>query len=275
MRKSTLTLACLVVIALLASCKKDVQPTITLIQTEGYLTEGAQVYANDDVLVGFVLTGEKLTSIEATVTQNGNLISSYPQSIGEQDTYTSTFHLTIDVTGTVTITGKVTDAAGHTASLSIDVICNEKPNAKYIGHYEGTALLNGTLSLESNGQNMFEDELTDHPLSVVLDLEEGATMNEVTGTCRINDEERPVTGIVNPYGVTFEVIDDEITLNIPYNGITLSPTIKITYAVTGTLEDNELKLIGYCNGGGAINIFIISGDLAINADITGSLTKTE
>ncbi len=275
MRKSTLTLACLVVIALLASCKKDVQPTITLIQTEGYLTEGAQVYANDDVLVGFVLTGEKLTSIEATVTQNGNLISSYPQSIGEQDTYTSTFHLTIDVTGTVTITGTVTDAAGHTASLSIDVVCNEKPNAKFVGHYEGKALLNGSIALISNGQNMFENQLSDHAVNVVLDLQPGNTMYEVVGTCSIDDQVQNVTGTVSGNTVTFEAIDDVFSMDVPYNGMTFSPEINLTYNITGTLEGNELILSGDCKGSGEINLFLISGDLELDTTVGGSLTKTE
>jgi len=275
MRKSTLTLACLVIIALLASCKKNVQPTITLIQTEGYLTEGAQVYAHDDVLVGFVLTGEKLTSIEATVTQNGNLISSYPQSIGEQNTYTSSFHFTIDVTGTVTITGKVTDAAGRTASLSFDVVCNEKPNAKFVGHYEGDALLNGSIALISNGQSMFENQLSDEAMSVVLDLQPGNTMYEVVGTCSVNDQVENVTGTVSGNTVTFAAIDDVFSMDIPYNGMTFSPEINLTYNIIGTLEGNELILNGDCRGSGEINLFLISGDLKLETTVGGSLTKTE
>lgn len=268
-------MACLVVIALLASCKKSVQPTITLIQAEGYLTENAQVYADDDVLIGFVATGEKLTHIETTITQDGNIIGSYPEEIGEKDTYTSSCHLTIEVTGTVTITGTVTDAKGQTASTSFNIICNEKPNAKFVGHYEGNALLNGSIALVSNGQNMFENQLTDEPLSVVLDLRAGNTIYEVVGTCSINDQVENVTGTVSDNTVTFEAIDDVFSMDIPYNGMVLSPEINITYDIVGTLEGNELKLNGNCQGEGEINLFIIAGDLKLDTTIGGSLTKTE
>ena len=274
MKKTTLFLACCIGLMLFASCKKDpIAPTITLMQGEGYLTENAQVYANEDLMVGFVATGEKLVEIETKVTKNGVLLSRSVESLDELPTYSGSSHISISEAGTVTITGTVTDAAGQTASVSINVFCEEKPNAKFVGRYEGNALSSGTMHANINGMEPIEQEFTDREMPVVLELEAGADMNEVVGTCTFEDRTIDCRGTVDGNVVTFEAINDVITFNYDFNGFNVSPQLNVTYNIKGTLNDNQLMLDGNCTGNGNINLFIYNGTVDMEASVGGSLTK--
>ena len=274
MKKTTLFLACCIGLMLFASCKKDpIAPTITLMQGEGYLTENAQVYANEDLVVGFVATGEKLVEIETKVTKNGVLLSRSVESLDELPTYSGSSHISISEAGTVTITGTVTDAAGQTASVSINVFCEEKPNAKFVGRYEGNALSSGTMHANINGMEPIEQEFTDREMPVVLELEAGADMNEVVGTCTFEDRTIDCRGTVDGNVVTFEAINDVITFNYDFNGFNVSPQLNVTYNIKGTLNDNQLMLDGNCTGNGNINLFIYNGTVDMEASVGGSLTK--
>ena len=274
MRKSTLFLACCIGLMLLASCKKDpVAPTISILQAEGYLTENAQVYANEDVMVGFVATGEKLVKLETKITKDGAVVSSNIESIDEQPSYTSSFPVTLNVTGTMTITGTVTDAAGQTASVSINVICNEKPNAKFVGHYEGNALGTGSYQAEITGMDPLQEEFTDREVSVILDIEAGDDMNEVLATCIIDDRTMTTTGYVEGDKVTFEAINDVVTFAYDLGFMTIYPEVNLTYMIVGTLVEGELNLDGTCTGNGEINAFFYNGTLTIDAIVGGSLNK--
>ena len=274
MKKTTLFLACCIGLMLFASCKKDpIAPTITLMQGEGYLTENAQVYANEDLVVGFVATGEKLVEIETKVTKNGVLLSRSVESLDELPTYSGSSHISISEAGTVTITGTVTDAVGQTASVSINVFCEEKPNAKFVGRYEGNALSSGTMHANINGMEPIEQEFTDREMPVVLELEAGADMNEVVGTCTFEDRTIDCRGTVDSNVVTFEAINDVITFNYDFNGFNVSPQLNVTYNIKGTLNDNQLMLDGNCTGNGNINLFIYNGTVDMEASVGGSLTK--
>ena len=274
MRKSTLFLACCIGLMLLASCKKDpVAPTISILQAEGYLTENAQVYANEDVMVGFVATGEKLVKLETKITKDGAVVSNNIESIDEQPSYTSSFPITLNVTGTMTITGTVTDAAGQTASVSINVICNEKPNAKFVGHYEGNALGTGSYQAEITGMDPLQEEFTDREVPVILDIEAGDNMNEVVATCIIDDRTMTTTGHVEGDKVTFEAINDVVTFAYDLGFMTIYPEVNLTYMIVGTLVEGELNLDGTCTGNGEINAFFYNGTLTIDAIVGGSLNK--
>ena len=133
MKKSTLFLACCIGLMLFASCKKDpVAPTISVITDTGYVTENAQIFSGDNIKVGFNATGEKLTKIEITLTQNGTVINSSQATIENLTSYSYTAAFTVEATGTVTVTGTVTDANGLTASKNFNINYNEKPNAKFL-----------------------------------------------------------------------------------------------------------------------------------------------
>ena len=60
MKKSSLFLACCIGLMLFASCKKDVQPTISVVTGPEYVSPNATVYSGNPLLVGFDVTGENL-----------------------------------------------------------------------------------------------------------------------------------------------------------------------------------------------------------------------
>ena len=274
MKKSTLFLACCIGLMLFASCKKDpVAPTISIITDAGYVTENAQIYSGDIIKVGFNATGEKLTKIEITLTQNGTVINSSQATIENQTSFSHTAAFTVEATGTVTVTGTVTDANGLTASKNYDIHFNEKPNAKFIGHYEGDALFTGIMKAEMTGLDPVEQEVTDRAVPVILELRDGETMTEVIGNCKINDQDMELKGTVEDNKVTFEAVNTTVSDNYEMNGLNIPLEMNVTYAVAGTLENKTLTLNGTCNGEGEIHLLIYNGTTSIDGTIGGSLEK--
>ena len=274
MKKSTLFLACCIGLMLFASCKKDpVAPTISIITDAGYVTENAQFFSGDNIKVGFNATGEKLTKIEITLTQNGTVINSSQATIENQTSFSHTAAFTVEATGTVTVTGTVTDANGLTASKNFDINFNEKPNAKFIGHYEGDALFTGIMKAEVTGLDPVEQEVTDRAVPVILELRDGETMTEVIGNCKINDQDMELKGTVEGNKVTFEAVNTTVSYNYDMNGFNIPLEMNVTYAVAGTLENKTLTLNGTCNGEGEIHLLIYNGTTSIDGTIGGSLEK--
>ena len=269
-------MACCIGLMLLASCKKDpIAPTISVITDTGYVTENAQIFSGDNIKVGFNATGEKLTKIEITLTENGTVINSSQATIENLTSYSHTAAFTVEATGTVTITGIITDAAGQTATKSFNVICNEKPNAKFVGHYEGTALFTGTLTAEMNGMDPMEQEVTDRAVPVTLDLRPGESLTEVVGTCKTEDQEIEIKGTVDGNNITFEAVNTTFSINYNMNGFNISPSMNVTYNIKATLDGETLSLDGTCVGNGEVNLFISNGTISIDGTLGGSLNKMQ
>ena len=275
MKKSTLFMACCIGLMLFASCKKDpVAPTISIFNGSGYATENSAYYSGDEINVGFVATGENLTKLEATVSQNGTVLTTHFENIEKAATYTYSHTFTIEASGTITITGTITDAAGQTATTSFNIICNEKPNAKFVGHYEGEALFTGTMEATVSGMEPMQQEVNDRPISVTVDLRAGETVNEVVGTCKTEGQEMEIKGTVDGNTVTFEAANTTVTLNYDLGGFSLQPVVDMTYNVKATLENEKLAIDGNCTGEGEIHMLFYNGTIAIDGLLGGKLDKT-
>ena len=280
MKKSTLFLACCIGLMLFASCKKDpIAPTIALFDDVGCVTENAQVYSGDPIVVGFTLTGEKPTLMDVVISKDGVVLAKKTDTLNSQRTdpvapyiYKATF--VIEASGTINIKGTVTDVNGLTASKSFNIFANEKPNAKFVGRYEGNALISGTLKANINGMEPIEQPFDNREMPAVLLLEAGDEINEVVGTCTFEDRTVDCKGTVEGNTVTFEALNDVVTFNYDLGGgMSVSPQINMTYTIKGTLNDGVLMLDGNCTGNGNINLFIYSGTLDIEATIGGNLIK--
>ena len=169
--------------------------------------------------------------------------------------------------------GTVTDANGLTASKAFDIQFNEKPNAKFIGHYEGDALFTGIMKAEVTGLDPVEQEVTDRAVPVILELRDGETMTDVIGNCKINDQDMEIKGTVEGNKVTFEVVNTTVSYNYDMNGFNFPLEMNVTYAVTGTLDNENLTLNGTCNGEGEIHLLFYNGTTSIDGTIGGSLVK--
>lgn len=273
MKKNILFIACCIGLMLFASCKKDpIAPTIRLYDGEVCVPENAQVFSGDPIVVGFKATGEKLTKIEVSITQNNIVLAQDATAIDAEDfTYVKDF--TIDASGIVTITGTVTDAAGQTATKSFDIVYNEKPNAKFLGIYQGKAYFTGTMEASIAGMEPMHQDVTDQETPITLTVTEGVSMNEVI--CKINDQEETVVGTVEGDKLSIVLTDLPYTFDYDMNGFSISPTLIMNLNLTATLAEGQLTLEGTCKGDGEVNVFIYTGTMAIDGTISGTLDKTE
>ena len=275
MKKSTLFLACCIGLMFFASCKKDIQPTITTISDPGFVTPNSEVYAGDEITVGFTVTGENLTKIVMSADQNGTALYMDTQAIANESSFIYTKTFTLDATGTVIIGGTVTDAKGHTATVSFNILCNEKPNAKFVGKYEGNTLITGSYDINVNGMDPMHEDLTDQPFPVIVTMVAGDNNDEVMATITIHDQENTVKGTIDGNKVILEAINDTYTMHYEYQGFDIPISMDMTYNIVGTLNDGMLDLDGNCKGSGDFNMFIVSGTIEMEGTVGGSLTKTE
>ena len=274
MKKSTLFMACCIGLMLFASCKKDIQPTLTVISDPGYISQGSEVFTGDQLLVGFNMTGESLVQIMMIAEQNGNAIYTYSQPLENVADYSFSKTFTLDATGTVTVRGTVTDAKGHTATKSFDIHMNEKPNAKFVGHYEGNILFSGTANLNVSGMDPMSETLTNEPFPTIVDVVPGESIIEVKATITLNGQQSTVKGTVEGNKVVFEAVNDSFTYTYDYQGFSIPIPLDMTYAITGLLNDNQLGIEGSCRGNGNISLLIYSGTVDMEGTLGGSLNKT-
>lgn len=131
MKKLALALVCLFSIAFFASCDPEGQPTIQVLNEEGYVQDGATVNTNEEINFGFVVassaaTNSELASLVVKIddTEWANLdLTGYTE-------YTYTDVVTYEgerdeILGESVITAIVTDAAGQTATATITLTINE------------------------------------------------------------------------------------------------------------------------------------------------------
>lgn len=274
MKKSILFMACCIGLMLFASCKKDVQPTLTVISDPGYINQGSEVFSGDQLLVGFNMTGESLVQIMMIAEQNGNAIFTYSQPLENVANYSFSKTFTLDATGTVTVRGTVTDAKGHSATKSFDIHMNEKPNAKFVGHYEGNILFSGTANLNVSGMDPMSETLTNEPFPTVVDIVPGESIIEVKVTITINSQQNEVKGTVEGNKVVLEAVNDTFVYTYEYQGLNIPIPLDMTYAITGLLNGNQLGIEGTCRGNGEINLLIYSGTVNMEGTLGGSLNKT-
>ena len=131
MKKLALALVCLVSVAFFASCTPEGDPTIYVLNEEGYVKSGDVVDLGTEFSFGFVMassieSGKELSSLIVKIDDN---VLDTVDLTGKKDyTYTDTrvFELTRDeIVGESTITAIVTDAAGKTATASITLSVNQ------------------------------------------------------------------------------------------------------------------------------------------------------
>ena len=274
MKKTTLFMACCIGLMLFASCKKDTQPTINVNSNPGYISQGSEVFTGDQLLVGFNVTGESLIQIMMIAEQNGAALFTYSENLDNVASYSFSKTFTLDATGTVTIRGTVTDAKGKTATKSFDIHMNEKPNAKFVGHYEGNILFSGTANLNVSGMDPMSETLENEPFPAVVDIVPGESIIEVQATLTINGQENTVKGTVEGDKVVFEAVNDTFTYTYDYQGFSIPIPLDMTYDITGLLNGDQLGIDGTCRGNGEISLLIYTGTVDMEGTLGGSLNKT-
>ena len=131
MKKLAFALVCVASLAFFASCVKEGQPTIQVLNQEGYVQNGETVEMNEQVDFGFVVASSAVTNKELTslvVDIDGVEWANVDLTGKTEYTYTDyvTYEPEREIVGTSVITAIVTDAAGQTATASITLNLNEE-----------------------------------------------------------------------------------------------------------------------------------------------------
>ena len=129
MKKLALALMCFASLAFFASCVKEGQPTIQVLNEEGYVQDGAVVNTDEETYFGFVVASSPVTNSELVslvVTIDDDEWESIDLSGFTEYTYTDVVtYASREIIGTSVITAVVTDAAGQTATATINLSVNE------------------------------------------------------------------------------------------------------------------------------------------------------
>ena len=121
---------CLVSVAFFASCTPEGQPSISVLNQEGYVQDGDVVDLNTDVHFGFNVASSPTSNkalaslvvkIDDTEWANKDLTGQYTYTYEDVVTYTPNR----EIVGKSVITAVVTDAAGQIATATINLNINE------------------------------------------------------------------------------------------------------------------------------------------------------
>ncbi len=128
MKKFALALVCLASVAFFASCKQEGQPTIQVLNEDGYVQNGAVVNVNEEFDFGFVMASSPVTN-KALASLIIKIDDEAPDTValsGTEFTYKGTlkYEFTREIVGNSVITATVIDAAGETATASIELSIN-------------------------------------------------------------------------------------------------------------------------------------------------------
>ena len=130
MKKLVLALVCFASLAFFASCVKEGQPTIQVLNQEGFVQDGAVVDQNTNVYFGFVVASSPESKKELSklvVTIDGTKWAEKDLTGMTEYTHIDTVYYEPerDIVGQSVIQAVVTDAAGQTATATITLSINE------------------------------------------------------------------------------------------------------------------------------------------------------
>lgn len=157
MKKLALALVCFASIAFFASCNKVGQPTIQVLNQEGYVQSGATVNLDEDINFGFVVASSPITNKElATLVVTIDSVEWANVNLTGKTEYTFTdqvrYGLSKDeIVGTSVITATVTDAAGETATATITLTLNQPAQQLMVRTFEWYRLGNTINGLDEFG----------------------------------------------------------------------------------------------------------------------------
>ena len=283
MKKNVLLFVCCGLL-FLAGCKKGpVLPNITILERQGCVYDNVQVYSGVEIMVGFSCTGESLTQIEVVLLQNDSILASHIDSLNSWRNepvppYTYKHAFTLETIGAVTVKGTVTDAQGQVATTSFVINYNERPNERFVGHYEGDIFINGSYAADLSVIGLQEGDLDSIPFYTIADITAGDNINEVNGVLTLGDSPNTVRGTVDGDNIVFDQINGKFIFDYSYDGlftINIPIEMDVVYTMHGTLIDGILHLEGDCQGRGEISTLggMVHGPMTMEGTLCGSLTK--
>lgn len=240
MKKLAFALVCLASVAFFASCDPDVkqpEPTISLIAEDGYAQNEDVVNLDTPILFGFTMasnsqTNKELASLKVTI---DDMVYASVDLTGKTEyRYVDTVMYTLtrdEIIGTSVINAVVTDAAGETATATINLSINNPSHPLLSTPFEWYRLGNTQTGLEEFGlvweQNAKETHAQIKPLEGVTLYSFPADKWEAT----LTDTDKIAL-----------FTDGGVTMNV-YNNVSTSASDTYDDVIGTKMADGTLNLI--------------------------------
>ena len=152
------------------------------------------------------------------------------------------------------------------AMCCITVLCaackKEKPYEKFIGSYNGSALVEGTISYSFGGTSLSNDIKQTLPMAIDLSAGDADNRLVLTYTPEGLNETYTATGTINEDKVTF----DPVVVKETIEGKDINLTLNMNGIISGTI----FSLNGDFSGNG--NISILEQPIPLPFTATGTIT---
>ena len=238
MKKLAMALLCLVSVAFFASCSKEGQPSISVLNEPGYVQDGAVVTLDEDINFGFVMTSSPDSDKELSklvVKIDGEQWAEINLTGLKEYTYRQTIaYGAKEIIGESEITATVTDKAGEEATASIKLYFNwEEPliPVDFTWNRHGGAAATGNLADLGLQWTSNEKEIY-----AVIKPIEGATLYKFGA-------ERDIWNSTTTEAEKVALFNENLEPITEFKEISCTAANKDYDIVLGTLYNNQVNLI--------------------------------
>lgn len=238
-------------------------PALTLVEGEGYLSEGAEIEMGTIVTMGLLCKAEALKALKVEYLSRGVLIAEDEveyDGVNTSDEYTSTFPLSQDIypllqEGEFTIKATLTDTQNKTVVLSFSITVTPAPTPGWEAHYQGTVTLSATATAMTYSYPFEAED------SMEIFLSQADEESQMNATITYGDNTYFTTGTKDGDNIDFEPFDIEIAIE--------ESSVTVSLDMYGIIGDAILSVAGSLSGSGSITLPDIP--FAIPATIEGGI----
>ena len=236
-------------------------PTMTLVEDENLLSEGAEVVAGEFFFIGLAGEGQRLLTLTVAFVSNGNVLEEWTKELGGSDEFTCTKYFTLDQVGDVTMTATLTDTQDKTAVVTVHFKVVPAPEPEFGAHYAGTVTMDATASAF----------MVNYPISMDYDMDillsEAAEEGRVNATITFAGNTYTTTGTKDDNAIDLEPFD----IVLDYEGSTVNGNIDMAGTINGTV----FSVQGALTGSGNITFSGMSIPATIEGTVAGDLDEVE
>ena len=241
-------------------------PTITLIEEENCISEGAEVVAGEVFFVALSGEGKALKDLKIVFVDNdNNVLDEWTKELNNGDEFTLSKHFTLTQVGDVTMKATLTDSQDNVASLNVNFKIIPAPEPEFEAHYAGSVNLDATASGSFSGIPLSYPINLDYDMDVLL--AEAAEEGRVNATVTFAGNTYTTSGTKDDNTIDLEPFD----IVLDFEGSTVNATIDMT----GTIIETVFGVQGTLHGSGNISYLGFSIPATIEGTVAGDLTEVE